>query len=495
MPAQLRHATAAAGSKLLARAGWLGAASVVLISAGCAVGPDYVRPSAPVPEAYSGATNGWKTAQPQAFLPKGKWWEIFNDPELSRLEADAGEANQQLKAAVAAFEQARAFVDVARSGYFPHVSASPSVTRERDSANRPINGISNGKPDTFNTFSLPLQAGYEVDLWGRVRRTVESARAGEQANADDVETVRLFIQAEVAMDYFTLHAIDSEIEVLKSSVEVFQKSLDLTRNRRAGGVATDLDVSQAETILKTTEAKLPVSILQRRKIEHALATLTGRPASSFVEQEKSLDLQPPILPAGVPSELLERRPDIAAAERQMAAANANIGVAKAAYYPKITLNALGGFESVNASSLFDWSSHIWAIGPTVSFPLFEGGLLRANVRQSKAAYEETIANYRQTVLTAFAEVEDNLAGQELLATENEAEAAALQSARKTLEIANNRYRAGLVTYLEVATAQSAALDLEQAYVLLHGDQLVTTVALIKSLGGGWRVEAATNKAR
>ncbi|MDB6066469.1 MAG: efflux system, outer rane lipoprotein NodT family [Pedosphaera sp.] len=476
----------------LKSAGWLGAAGMILISSGCVVGPNYVKPSAPVAEAYAGETNGWKMAQPQAFLPKGKWWEIFNDPELSRLEEDASEANQQLKAAVAAFQQARAFVDVARSGYFPHVSLSPSVTRERDSANRPINGFSNGKADTFNTFAVPLDASYEVDLWGRVRRNVESARASVQATADDVETIRLAIQAEVATDYFLLHAIDSEIDVLKSSVGVFQKSFELTRNRRAGGVATDLDVSQAETILRTTEAKLPVSILQRRKVEHALATLTGRSASSFQEQEKSLLAQPPVLPAGVPSELLERRPDIAAAERRMAGANATIGVAKAAFYPKVTLNGAAGFESVNASSLFNWSSHLWAIGPSISFPLFEGGLLRANVRQAKAAYEETIANYRQTVLTAFAEVEDNLAAQELLAVENEAEGAALQSARKTLEIANNRYRAGLVTYLEVATAQSAALDLEQAYVLLHGDQLVTTVALIKSLGGGWRVESAAN---
>lgn len=473
-------------------AGWLAAAGLVLISAGCAVGPNYVRPSAPVAETYAGDTNRWKTAQPQAFLPKGKWWEIFNDPELSRLEEDADSANQQLKAAVAAFQQARAFVDVARSGYFPHVALSPSVTRERDSANRPINGISNGKAETFNTFAVPLDASYELDLWGRVRRNVESARASEQATADDVENIRLAIQAEVAADYFTLHAIDSEIDVLKSSVGVFTKSLELTRNRRAGGVATDLDVSQAETILKTTEAKLPVSILQRRRLEHALATLTGRSASSFQEKEKSLTLQPPVLPAGVPSELLERRPDIAASERRMASANAIIGVAKAAYYPKVTLNGLAGFESINASSLFDWPSRFWAIGPSISFPLFEGGQLRANVRSAKAGYEETIANYRQTVLTAFAEVEDNLAAQELLATENEAAGAALQSARKTLEIANNRYRAGLVTYLEVATAQSAALDLEQAYVLLHGDQLVTTVALIKSLGGGWSVESAAN---
>jgi len=462
---------------------------LLLSLAGCAVGPNYSRPSASVPEAYSGATNGWKIAQPQAHLPKGNWWEIFNDPELSRLEADAAVANQQLKAAVAAFEQARALVDVSRSGLFPTVGLSPSAIRERDSSNRPINGISGTNGITYNTFTVPLDASYEVDVWGRVRRSVESARAGEAASADDLETTRLSIQAEIATDYFTLHALDAEIALLKSSVEVFQKSLDLTRNRRAGGIATDLDVSQAETILKTTEAQLPVTILQRVKVEHALAILTGRPASSFNEPEKTITLEPPILPPGLPSELLERRPDIAAAERRMAAANAGIGVAQGAFYPSVQLNGIAGFESVNAGSLFDWSSRLWSIGPSLTVPLFEGGLLRANLRQARAVYDQNVANYRQSVLTAFAEVEDNLAAQQLLAVENEAEAAALQSAQKTLDIANNRYRAGLVTYLEVATAQNAALDLERTAVLLHGDQLVATVALIKSLGGGWTVPA------
>ena len=459
--------------------------------AGCAVGPNYSRPAAPVPAAYSGETNVWKVAEPQAHLPRGNWWVIFGDEDLNRLEIEAGAANQELKAAVAVFEQARAFVDVNRAGYFPHVDASPSFIRERDSANRPINGISTGVPRTFNTFTVPLDAGYELDVWGRVRRSVEAVRASAAASADDVETARLSIQAEVASDYFTLHALDAEIALLRSSVEVFRKSLELTRNRRAGGIATDLDVAQAETVLKTTEAQLPVTILERVRVEHALATLTGRPASSFSEPEKSLDLEPPILPAGIPSELLERRPDIAAAERRMAAANANIGVSKAAYYPKVELNGLAGFQSVSAGTLFDWPSRLWAIGPTINFPLFTGGLLRANLRQAEAAYDEVVARYRQNVLSAFAEVEDNLAAQQLLVTEHEAEAAALQSAQKTLDIANNRYRAGLVTYLEVATAQNAALDLERTAVRLRGDQLVTTVALIKSLGGGWRAAETT----
>lgn len=458
--------------------------------AGCSVGPDYSRPSAPVPPAYSGDTNEWKVAEPSAHLPRGNWWEIFGDTNLDRLESQAADANQDLKASMAIFEQARAFVDVSRAGFYPNISASPEFTRLRNSHSILPNGDTPlGTPATYNVFSVPLDASYEVDVWGRVRRTVESARANAQASRDDVETVRLSIQAEVASDYFTLHALDAEVSLLRSSVEVFKKSLDLTRNRRTGGIATDLDVAQAETVLKTTEAQLPVTILERIQVEHALATLIGEPASIFHEEQRTLDLQPPILPGGIPSELLERRPDIAAAERRMASANANIGVAKAAFYPKITLNGAGGFESVSAGSLFSWPSRVWSLGPTVTFPLFTGGQLSAQLREAKAAYDQVVAQYRQTVLSAFGEVEDNLAAQQLLLSENDAQEAALQAAQRTLNIANNRYAAGLVTYLEVATAQNSALDLERTEVRLRGDQLVTTVALIKSLGGGWQTPA------
>lgn len=459
--------------------------------AGCKVGPDYSRPSAPVPPAYSGETNEWKVAEPRAHLPRGNWWEIFGDPELNRLETQAAGANQNVKAAVAVFEQARAFVDVSRAGFYPNISANPEFTRLRNSHSLLPNGSSPlGTPTTYNSFSVPLDASYEVDVWGRVRRTVESARANAEASRDDAETVRLSMQAEVASDYFTLHALDEEVSLLRSSVEVFKKSLDLTRNRRTGGIATDLDVAQAETVLKTTEAQLPVTILQRMQVEHALATLIGQPASIFHVEQRTLDLRPPILPAGIPSELLERRPDIASAERRVASANANIGVAKAAFYPKITLNGAAGFESISAGSLFSWPSRVWSLGPTVSFPLFTGGQLRAELRQANAAYDQVVAQYRQNVLSAFAEVEDNLAAQQLLVAEHDAQQAALEAAQRTLNIANNRYAAGLVTYLEVATAQNSALDLERTEVRLRGDQLVTTVALIKSLGGGWQVLAA-----
>jgi outer membrane protein, multidrug efflux system len=470
-------------------------AAALLLAAGCAVGPDYKRPEATViPPEYKEGTNGWKMAEPQAHIPKGAWWEIFQDPALDALETEADKANQQLKAAVASFDQARALLSVAKSGYYPHLEANPSVTRERDSANRPINGVSNGRPDTFNTFSFPLDLSYELDVWGRVRRSVESAKATMQASADDLATVKLSIQAEVANDYFNLRALDSEISLLRSNVVVFQKSLELTRNRRAGGVASDLDVSQAETILKTTEAQLPVVALQRAKTEHALAVLTGKSASSFSMPEMPFLALPPNVPSGLPSELLERRPDIAAAERRMASANAEVGVAKAAFFPTIKINGLAGFESVSAGTLFDWPSRVWAVGPSIKLPIFEGGANRANLTRAQAAYQENVALYRQNVLTAFSDVEDNLAAQHLLWSAQEAEDAALKSAEKTLEIANNRYRAGLVTYLEVATAQNAALERERENVRLRGERLMSAVSLIKSLGGGWEAPKQVSSA-
>jgi multidrug efflux system outer membrane protein len=458
--------------------------------AGCAVGPDYKRPAATAttPGAYAGATNEWKVAEPQASLSKGNWWEMFRDAELNRLETNAAAANQQLKAAVAAFDQARALTAVTRAGLFPHFDFSPSATREGDSLNRPINGQRAGKSQTFsfNTFTAPIDLTYEVDLWGRVRRSVESSRSQEQASLDDLETVKLGIQAEVATDYFTLRALDAQTALLRSDIEVFQRSLELTQNRRAGGVATDLDVAQAETVLKTTQAELPGTLLQRAQFEHALAVLTGQPASTFGVTERPLEIAPPIIPPGLPSALLERRPDISAAERRVAAANASIGVAKGAFFPTIQFNGLGGFESLNAGTVFNWQSRFWSLGPSLTLPLFEGGQNVANLRAARAAYDETVANYRQSVLTAFAEVEDNLAAQNFLARQYDAEDAALVAARKQLDVANNRYKAGLVTYLEVATAQSTELGVESTTVQLRGQQLVAAVALVKSLGGGWQ---------
>jgi multidrug efflux system outer membrane protein len=468
---------------------WLLGLFLAAAIGGCKVGPDYKRPEATrIPAAYAGATNGWKVAEPQAHLLKGNWWEIFGDPELNRLEAEAVAANQQLKAAFARFEEARAITDVTKAGLFPNIALSAAYARQRESANRPsiLTGLPIGHGSTFNDFVVPLDLNYEVDLWGRVRRSLESAQAQAQASADDLGTFRLLIEAEVAADYVTLRSLDAELAIVRSTIEVFRKSLVLTRDRRAGGIVSDLDVAQAETVFRTARAQLPAIALQRAQFQHALAVLIGQPASSFEIPERTLTTTPPAIPPGLPSELLERRPDIAAAERRMAAANANIGVAKAAFFPTVRLNGTAGFESVSASTLFNWPSRLWSFGPSLTTPLFQGGALRAGLRFTKAVYEETVANYRQTVLIAFQEVEDNLSAQSLLASEYEEEASALRAANRQLEIANDRYRDGLVTYLEVATAQNLVLGLELTVVQLRGQQLVTAVTLIKALGGGWQ---------
>jgi outer membrane protein, multidrug efflux system len=466
---------------------------VMMALSSCTVGPDYRRPdNKTIPAAYTGVSDEWKVAAPQAHIPKGNWWAIFGDPELNRLEAEAAAANEDLKAAYARFNQARAVADVARSGLFPRLSASFQPVEQRDSKNRPVGG----RPDqTYDTFTVPFDLSYELDLWGRVRRTVEAAKAQIQAGTDDVESVRLAIQAEIAADYLTIRALDADNAMLLSSIATYRKSLALVQNRRAGGMVSDLDVAQAETVLKTAEAQLPDNALQRAKFEHALAVLTGKNASLLHLPERPLDLGPLVVPPDLPSELLERRPDVASAERRMAAANANIGVATAAFFPTIKFNAQAGFQSGdlaatrNMSNLFDWPSRMWAIGPSLTLPLFQGGQLTANLRQTKAAYEETVARYRQTVLTAFADVENNLAAEHLLAAQYAQVMAASKAARRQLEIATNRYGAGLVTYLEVATAQNTALGIERTAMRLRGQQLVAVVALIKSLGGGWK---ATN---
>lgn len=458
--------------------------SLTMLATGCAVGPNYQRPEATtIAETYTGPAGEWKIATPKAHLPKGNWWKIFADPQLDRLEAEAEAANQDLKAAVAKFEQARAVADVARSGLFPRLGAAFQPMRQRDSENRPAGG----KPGkTYDNLIAPFDMSYELDLWGRVRRGLESATAQSEASGDDVESVRLTIQAEVAADYFTIRALDADKALLRSSIEVYRKSLALVRDRRANGMVSDLDVAQAETVLKTTESQLPENALQRVKFEHALAVLTGNNASLFHLEERPLDLGPLIVPPDLPSELLERRPDIAAAERRMAAANANIGVATAAFFPTVKLTGLSGFQSGDSALLFDWPSRFWAVGASVSQPLFQGGQLLANLHQAKAAYEENVARYRQIVLAAFADVENNLAAENLLASQYMQVMDALQSANRQLEIATNRYEAGLVTYLEVAVSEHSALGLERTGARLRGQQLVAVVGLIKSLGGGWQ---------
>ena len=469
--------------------------AVFALVAGCSVGPDYHRPDAVkdqnLPAAFTGETSTnagiWKAAQPAARLPRGAWWEIFGDEDLNRLETLATSQNQTLAAAQAAFEQARAQVGVSRANYYPQFTATPNANRQRTSKNAPDQGRPNGSAFTYNTFNVPVNLSWEIDLWGRVRRQTEGARARFAAAADDLEAARLEIQAEVAGDYFTLRALDAERSIVADTVGTYRHSLELTQNRRKGGVASDLDVSEAETQLRAAEAQLPALQLQRDEMLHAIATLVGQTATGFeIGAANPWTNAIPAVPSGVPSDLLERRPDVAAAERRMAAANADVGVAVNAYYPQVTLTGAAGFQSVSAGTLFQWPSRLWAIGPGVTLPLFTGGLNRAQLASARAAYDQSVANYRLTVLTAFQEVEDELAAEHLLAAQLDAQNAALAAAQRTLEIANNRYKAGLVTYLEVAVAQSAALSNEQTAVELQGQRLTAQVALVRALGGGWQ---------
>jgi multidrug efflux system outer membrane protein len=472
-------------------------ASLALVLAGCAVGPDYHRPAPlpaqPAPKTFSsGGTNVviWKIAEPSAHLPRGEWWQMFGDAELGRLEMLARTNNQNLVAAAARFEQARQLVTVARSEFYPqiHAGGTPGgdITRERTSVNEPELGQPAGAAHTYNTFTAPIYLGWEVDLWGRVRRLSEAAHARFIASADDLESARLDVAAEVASDYFSLQTLDDEYALITNTIEAYRRSLELTQNRRRGGIVSDLDVAQAATQLHTTEAQLPDIRLRRVQTQHALALLCGRSPTDF---NTATNLQRtaivPTIPADLPAELLEHRPDVAAAERRMAAANADVGVAKAAFFPAVRFNGLAGVQSISASSLFDWPSRFWSVGPNIELPLFTGGLNRANLAYSRAAYDETLADYRETVLGAFGDVEDSLAAQEWLAEEWNAENEAVAAAQHAEEIADNRYQAGLITYLDVATAQTAAFDQERSAVELHGAQLAACVNLIKALGAGW----------
>lgn len=467
---------------------------VTIMFSGCSVGPDYHRPGAlpasALPEKFGDAaitnTADWKVAEPAAQLPRGNWWEVYGDAELNRLETLAATNNQELAVAVANFEQARATVKVARADFFPQIEATPSVTRQRTSANTSPTSASSGNSKTFNQFKVTGDATWELDLWGRVRREVEGAKARFNSSAADLESVRLSIQAEVAINYFTLRAQDEQAAVLQRTTNAFAKALEMTKKRHSGGIATELDVAQTETELKTTQAQIPAMDLQRAQSRHALAVLCGEAATTFALTSATTgSTNAPVIPLSVPSEWLEHRPDIASAEQQMAAANADVGVAKAAFYPGVVLNASGGFESVSASTLFDWPSHLWAVGPSLQLPLFTGGKNRAQLASAKAAYNGAVASYRQTVLTAFQDVEDRLASQTLLAAQLDEERAALAAAQRALEISTNRYKAGVEQYLDVITAQTAVLNHEQSVAQLTGQRNAASVALMKAMGAGW----------
>jgi multidrug efflux system outer membrane protein len=462
----------------------------VLIVAGCKVGPNYHRPdplaSEPLPAKFALDGTVWTAAVPAADRPRGNWWTAFGDEPLNHLEDLAAARNQTIAGSVAALEQARQLVLEARSQQFPQISAAPTFVRQRTSKYAESQGLPVGSPYTYNLYTLPATLTWEIDLWGRVRRETEGARERMAAAKEDLESLKLVLESELAQDYFTLRAQDAEIQLLIDTAHTYERSLELTLNRRKGGIATDLDVSQAETQLRTTEAQVPALKLQREQMLHAIAVLCGEPPMTFtlaeVKQQTFAEIH---VPSIVPSELLQRRPDIAAAERRVAAANADIGVAQTAFYPSLTINAEAGFQSVDAGTWLSWPGRIWSLGPAVNLPLFTGGFNKAQLAAARTAYDQAVANYRQTALSAFQDVEDQLTAQQLLASQLQGENAALTSAQHTLEIANNRYKAGLVTYLDVVTSQSAALDLQRTVVELEGVRRVAAVGLIKAIGGGW----------
>ena len=453
------------------------------------VGPDYKQPSNSVPAEYKAADLGsWKQGQPLDHVPKGNWWEVFADTNLNILETQAVSANQQLKAAVARVDQARATARVARSQLMPSLSLDPSFAREGYSPN----ANPNFGNLTANTFSVPLDLSYEVDLWGRIRRLFQSAHADAQASLADFYNVLLTLQSDVAQNYFALRSLDAEIATVKSTIDLRHEQVRLVRSRLEGGIGSELEVAQAETELASTEAEAASLAHRRDELENAIAILVGENPSSFklaAVDDPNWNPQPPAIPAGLPSNLLERRPDVAQAERQLAAANAKIGVAKASFFPVLTLTGSAGYLSGDLSSLFNWNSRTWSMGPSLSLPIFTGGQNRAKYKYSQAAFQESVALYRQQVLVAFGEVENSLSGIYHFAIQAEATQRAVTSARRASELATDRYRSGIVAYIEVVDASRDTLTAERANAQLAGRRLIASVQLIKALGGGWTQEA------
>ena len=449
---------------------------------GCTVGPKYERPAAEVPAAYK-QVGDWKPARPNDQNLAGNWWEIFQDPQLNDLEAQVNVSNQNLKAAEAQYTQARALVRYQRANYFPTVTTATTATRNRISNHRPASVVSNGI--TYNDYQIPFEFSYQVDVWGRVRRTVESYREQAQASAADLATVNLSMHSQLGLFYFQARMLDAEEQLLNSTVKQYEQALELIQSRFAGGIASDLEVQQAETQLETTRAQAIDVGVARAQFEHAVAVLIGKPPALFSLAPLPLTAPPPPIPVGLPSDLLERRPDIAAAERLMASANAQIGVAKAAYYPLVNLAAAGGFESGSITTLLSGPSILWSAGPSALLTVFDVGRRRAASDQAVAAYDQAVANYRQTVLTGFQQVEDNVAALRILEHEAQVQSAAVAAAEKYLALANTRYTGGVTSYLEVTTAQSAALSDEVTAVNILGRRMVAAVTLVQALGGGW----------
>lgn len=462
----------------------------------CHIGPEYVRPSVKVPAAYKelgpqASECAWKKADPQDDTIRGKWWEVFNDPQLNALEERVDVSNQNIASATAAFFAARAVVREARSQYFPTVEGSPSIVNSRPSPGefgglRSTSSSSSGLAVTpFTNYSLPFDASWEPDLWSRVHLAVRTNYLAAQVSAADLENVRLTVHAELAVDYYQLRGQDALQQLLDSTVAAYQEALDLTRVQYEGGIGTDEAVASAETQLKATQAQDTNLGVLRAQYEHAIALLVGQPASTFSVPAEPLKANLLGIPVGIPSELLERRPDIAASERAVAQANAQIGEAKTAFFPNLLLSASGGLGNAAIMNWFTWPARFWSLGPGLTETMFDAGLRRATVQQYQASHDQAVANYRETVLTAFQQVEDNLSSSRILSQDIRQQEAAVQSAERNLEEAMVRYKAGLDPYLNVITAQTMLLSAQQILVSFRVQQMVASVQLIEALGGGW----------
>ena len=447
--------------------------------AACSIGPDFKRPDVETPAAYK-EDQGWTVAKPADLAPRGKWWQVYGDADLDALEDAAAGNNQTVAQAEASYRSALALVDAARSNYFPLVGADAAATRT---------GPRTGSGSGSTSRQVSLSVSWELDLWGRVRRQVESQQATADASAADLASIALSVQSSIASNYFQLRQLDTQRQLLDDTIAAYQRTLEVTRNRYVGGVAARVDVAQAETQLKNTQVQAIDVGTARAQFEHAIALLLGKPASSFsipVKRWQAFDEKraPAVPTTGLPSQLLERRPDIAAAERRVAAANAQIGVAKAAYFPTLGLSGSGGYSAI-AGALFSAPNRFWSIGPSIAQTIFDGGLRRAQTTQAIANWDAEVAAYRQTVLSGFAEVEDQLAALRILEQESGAQDDALASARESLALTINQYKAGTVSYVNVVTTQATALNSERNAVSIFGSRMVASVALVRALGGGW----------
>jgi NodT family efflux transporter outer membrane factor (OMF) lipoprotein len=463
-----------------------------LFLSGCMVGPKYVKPTAPMapgfkeqpPESFK-ESDGWKTAQPRDQALRGNWWEIFGDPQLKALEEEVTLSNQDLKVAEARFRQARAMIRFNRSAEFPTISTSPSIANERLSPNQPYFPQSVSANAT-GSFTLPLDLSYEVDLWGRVRRTVSASGEEAQATAADLQTANLSLHAELAVDYFELRSADDQKQLLDDTVKAYTDALQLTENRFEGGAAPRSDVAQAKTQLDGAQVQDTDITVIRAQFEHAIATLIGKPPAEFnITPAPKTALLLPVIPVGVPASLLERRPDIAAGERRVAEANDQIGIARAAFFPSLVLGATGGFTGTSITNWFNWPSRMWAVGPQMSQTIFDAGRRRAVSEGATANYDGTVASYRQTTLTAFQEVEDNLAALRILEKEAQQQREATVSAEESLQLFTNRYEGGVDNYLQVITAQTVLLTNQRNDIDIQRRRMDASVLLVKAVGGGW----------